>query len=155
MQIRSHAQKYFLKVQKNGTSEHVPPPRPKRKAAHPYPQKASKNGWLSSIFLCIFVALFFEDIFSDIYWFLFVHVVVPRSTGPVQSSVARVETGYAVRRDPFSIPRNPISGSPLSSWSYNAGPTGCLSNVAKGNFLLPKILYLPFVLRCHWLIVVC
>uniref|UniRef100_A0A8R7QPX3 MYB-related protein n=2 Tax=Triticinae TaxID=1648030 RepID=A0A8R7QPX3_TRIUA len=41
--IRSHAQKYFLKVQKNGTSEHVPPPRPKRKAAHPYPQKASKN----------------------------------------------------------------------------------------------------------------
>ncbi|AQK73555.1 Protein REVEILLE 6 [Zea mays] len=43
IQIRSHAQKYLLKVQKNGTSEHVPPPRPKRKAAHPYPQKASKN----------------------------------------------------------------------------------------------------------------
>ncbi|KAG9135144.1 hypothetical protein Leryth_025601 [Lithospermum erythrorhizon] len=40
--IRSHAQKYFLKVQKSGTNEHLPPPRPKRKAAHPYPQKASK-----------------------------------------------------------------------------------------------------------------
>ncbi|KAL5546239.1 hypothetical protein UlMin_005926 [Ulmus minor] len=43
IQIRSHAQKYFQKVQKNGTLAHVPPPRPKRKASHPYPQKASKN----------------------------------------------------------------------------------------------------------------
>ena len=51
LQIRSHAQKYFLKVQKNGTSEHVPPPRPKRKAAHPYPQKASKNGESSNLVL--------------------------------------------------------------------------------------------------------
>jgi len=31
IQIRSHAQKYFQKVQREQTGEHIPPPRPKRK----------------------------------------------------------------------------------------------------------------------------
>ncbi|CAK9232300.1 unnamed protein product [Sphagnum troendelagicum] len=52
IQIRSHAQKYFLKVQKNGTGERVPPPRPKRKSAQPYPQKAPKNGICAFLVEC-------------------------------------------------------------------------------------------------------
>ncbi|RZC73611.1 hypothetical protein C5167_049091 [Papaver somniferum] len=42
MGIWRHVQKYFQKLLKNGTSEHLPPPMPKRKAVQPYPQKAAK-----------------------------------------------------------------------------------------------------------------
>ncbi|KAF9618018.1 hypothetical protein IFM89_039415 [Coptis chinensis] len=43
-QINSHAQKHFKKIKKDGTNEYIPPPRPKKKAAHPYPRKAIQNG---------------------------------------------------------------------------------------------------------------
>ncbi|KAK9825547.1 hypothetical protein WJX74_005454 [Apatococcus lobatus] len=36
-QVRSHAQKYFLKLQHQGKAEAVPPPRPKRRSTKPYP----------------------------------------------------------------------------------------------------------------------
>jgi len=40
-QIRSHAQKYFLKLQKHGKGDDVPPPRPKRS---PRPGNTSRKG---------------------------------------------------------------------------------------------------------------
>lgn len=41
IQIRSHAQKYFMKMQKQGKAYKIPPPRPKRKSSHPYPTASS------------------------------------------------------------------------------------------------------------------
>lgn len=38
LQIRSHAQKHFGKVTKYKTGEYIPPPRPKKRAALPYPR---------------------------------------------------------------------------------------------------------------------
>ncbi|KAF7826095.1 C-terminal binding protein AN [Senna tora] len=102
IQIRSHAQKYFLKVQKNGTSEHVPPPRPKRKAAHPYPQKAPKNA-----------------------------PSVSQVTGSMQSSSAFVEPAYIYRPDSSSVLGTPVTNVPLSSWSYNAMPPASMPQVTK------------------------
>ncbi|XP_020236024.1 protein REVEILLE 6 isoform X1 [Cajanus cajan] len=91
IQIRSHAQKYFLKVQKSGTSEHLPPPRPKRKAAHPYPQKASKNA-----------------------------PVLSQVSGSFQSSSALLEPGYIIKPDSSAMLRTPIINTAVSSWSNNS-----------------------------------
>ncbi len=43
-QVRSHAQKYFLKLEKNGNTEEVPPARAKRPATKPYPIKSGAEG---------------------------------------------------------------------------------------------------------------
>eukprot|EP01101_Sappina_pedata_P000172 TRINITY_DN10177_c0_g1_i1.p1 TRINITY_DN10177_c0_g1~~TRINITY_DN10177_c0_g1_i1.p1 ORF type:complete len:501 (+),score=113.16 TRINITY_DN10177_c0_g1_i1:40-1542(+) len=43
VQIRSHAQKFFLKVQKTNSGEVIPPARPKRKSTTPYPVKAKNQ----------------------------------------------------------------------------------------------------------------
>ncbi|XP_054785263.1 protein REVEILLE 3-like isoform X2 [Prosopis cineraria] len=102
IQIRSHAQKYFLKVQKNGTSEHVPPPRPKRKAAHPYPQKAPKNAALAS-----------------------------QGIGPMQSSSAFAEPACIYRPDSSSVLGTPVTNVPLSSLNCNAMPPVSMPQVAK------------------------
>ena len=41
LQVRSHAQKYFLKLEKSGTGEKVPPARAKRPSTKPYPVKGN------------------------------------------------------------------------------------------------------------------
>jgi len=38
IQIRSHAQKYFIKMQKQGKGNTIPPPRPKKRSRKPYPK---------------------------------------------------------------------------------------------------------------------
>ncbi|KZV51767.1 protein REVEILLE 8-like [Dorcoceras hygrometricum] len=91
IQIRSHAQKYFLKVQKNGTEAHVPPPRPKRKAAHPYPQKAPKN----------------------------VLALVQSSAAYVSASVNPLSSGYHVWDDASMCVNNPSNGVTPSENDYN------------------------------------
>ncbi|KAK8466313.1 hypothetical protein PHAVU_008G059000 [Phaseolus vulgaris] len=110
IQIRSHAQKYFMKVQKNGTSEHVPPPRPKRKAAHPYPQKASKNA-----------------------------LTISKVTRPLQSSSALSESSYIYRPDSSSVLRTAVGSVPLSSWGYNLTPQVVLPEVTKAMPDFPEV----------------
>ena len=44
VQIRSHAQKFFLKLEKEGQQEDIPPPRPKKRPARPYPHKQQTSG---------------------------------------------------------------------------------------------------------------
>ncbi|KAL5727150.1 Protein REVEILLE 6 [Ranunculus cassubicifolius] len=102
IQIRSHAQKYFIKVQKNGTSEHVPPPRPKRKASHPYPQKAIKNA-----------------------------PILPQVMGAVQSSSSLHEPGYVLRTDSSSMLRNAITSPAVSSWANSIVPPVGASHISK------------------------
>ncbi|KAK9672589.1 hypothetical protein RND81_12G110400 [Saponaria officinalis] len=94
IQIRSHAQKYFLKVQKSGSNEHLPPPRPKRKAAHPYPQKAPKPG-----------------------------TSVSQPTGPPQASAPSLEP-VIQRPETTTIPRFCNNTAVLSSWVPNSQTAG-------------------------------
>lgn len=93
IQIRSHAQKYFLKVQKSGSNERVPPPRPKRKASHPYPQKASKSA-----------------------------AVIPQSADPYQSTGVAFDPVYLCHPDSSSVVTNPTASAPFTSWTFGSVP---------------------------------
>lgn len=102
IQIRSHAQKYFMKVQKNGSGEHVPPPRPKRKSAQPYPQKASKPGILAS---------------------------VQNSTSGLSSSTMPAESGFSLgsQSDAAFTPLD-TSSQPVSSWIHHGVSMGTVTS---------------------------
>lgn len=101
IQIRSHAQKYFLKVQKNGSNERVPPPRPKRKAAHPYPQKAPKSGL----------------------------PVVSPSKLLIQAASTLLDPGYMCGPDSSSLMISSVTSVPASTWGYTpVGPVSSLDS---------------------------
>ncbi|XP_058779135.1 protein REVEILLE 6 [Vicia villosa] len=104
IQIRSHAQKYFLKVQKSGANEHLPPPRPKRKAAHPYPQKAPKSA-----------------------------PILSQVPGSFQSSPALLEPGYTVKLESIPMAETPIMNNVVSSWSNHTQQNTNLLNAPKVN----------------------
>ncbi|KAK6918327.1 SANT/Myb domain [Dillenia turbinata] len=99
LQIRSHAQKYFLKVQQNGLSEHVPPPRPKRKASHPYPQKASKTV-----------------------------PVLSQLMAPVRSATTLHEPGYVLGPHSSLLLGNPACNAALPAGIYGSMPPFTMPN---------------------------
>nr|AGV54263.1 transcription factor ASG4 [Phaseolus vulgaris] len=103
IQIRSHAQKYFLKVHNNGTSEHLPPPRPERKAAHPYPRKASKNAPVLS-----------QDVMT------------------FQSSSALLEPGYIIKPDSSAMLTTPMMNTAWSNWTLGSQTSAHLLHGAPG-----------------------
>lgn len=141
MQIRSHAQKYFLKVQKNGTIAHVPPPRPKRKAAHPYPQKAPKNGK----YKCIGGRFHWNIDHPDMLFLLILAVLsLVNASMAYPSSLNPLAPGYSPWDDTHLL--NTLSGgSRASQDEYALGVEGML------------ITLVVWFLKCLWiyLLIIC
>ncbi|KAK4795882.1 hypothetical protein SAY86_028208 [Trapa natans] len=106
IQIRSHAQKYSGKIKKNGVKGHLPPPRPKRKAAHPYHQKASKNAQVQS-----------------------------QASESLHSSPALVGSIDATVSDSSSILSPPFTSAKLGSWGYNTIPKVNLPHASRGTYV--------------------
>ncbi|XP_024374226.1 protein REVEILLE 3 isoform X5 [Physcomitrium patens] len=133
IQIRSHAQKYFLKVQKNGTGEHVPPPRPKRKSVQPYPQKAPKTAQVQ-----VSDGLRTQAVQTESSYGTGSHKPPMTSTSPsisawVQHSVSPNPSisydapgikseGEGVNLSAVRVPSNSISGSSPGGWPQHVLP---------------------------------
>ncbi|KAL6957630.1 hypothetical protein U1Q18_040420, partial [Sarracenia purpurea var. burkii] len=108
-------------VQKNGAIAHVPPPRPKRKAAHPYPQKAPKSG-LSHDDNENKLAEDFIKILSTLICYFFKNLAV---LAPLQASMAypsslnSLEPGYSSWDDTPTLINTPSGGTMPSQDEYN------------------------------------
>lgn len=103
---------------------HVPPPRPKRKASHPYPQKAPKNGW----FLCDKInttitepEVCISEILNLLFSLLFLVVLVPlqASMAYQSSSVNSIAHGYPTWEEASVLVNNEVPGSMPSENEYN------------------------------------
>ncbi|KAK4411435.1 protein REVEILLE 6 [Sesamum angolense] len=132
IQIRSHAQKYFLKVQKNGTTEHVPPHVQKEKhliLIHKRPQEM--------VSIVCFINKFPPRSLVAFHVFastcISVCAVASILTGPLQSSAALLESGYALRPDSVSVPEHTITNAPLYSWTYNGEAPRPGPHISKGD----------------------
>ena len=141
VQIRSHAQKYFLKVHKSGSNEHLPPPRPKRKAAHPYPQKASKSGWPLFTF-CVWNFLQLTFCYLAYAVFLLTAPTLPQATSCSQSSLL-LEPKFQ-RQDIASMPTNPNHNAAFSPRASNSQTVG-MPSVSKGLFIASLLIFSTYI----------
>eukprot|EP00239_Pterosperma_sp_CCMP1384_P002690 CAMPEP_0197858162 /NCGR_PEP_ID=MMETSP1438-20131217/31781_1 /TAXON_ID=1461541 /ORGANISM="Pterosperma sp., Strain CCMP1384" /LENGTH=409 /DNA_ID=CAMNT_0043474237 /DNA_START=285 /DNA_END=1511 /DNA_ORIENTATION=- len=126
-QIRSHAQKYFLKVQRNGSGHYVPPPRPKRKAANPYPHKANPgkklnaNAPVASVGDSHFLHRGFPVQMNPNTQGMIPNNQLPLNAAPLSSS------GFPVMNDMVHMGKAPSGFVP--DIRVNTGSTACTSDV--------------------------
>lgn len=149
LQIRSHAQKYFLKAQKSGTNEHLPPPRPKRKAAHPYPQKASKTGNSASFLIFDWALIPAEKLNITCVSEIFEAPLVSQAILSFQVSPAVPDPGSVRMLDSSSVPEHPDTNVSLHSWTDNSIHSTNFPLVARGSvlFFICHSISLPDYLR--------
>lgn len=153
-QIRSHAQKYFLKVQKNGSNERVPPPRPKRKASHPYPHKAPKIGIschfsVSSFLFSIAKLTKRISKMGTQTWFLFSAAATAfQSVGTYPAASTVHEPGYAYCSESSSVITNQPTSTLIPTWNYSSVPAAGIMDDGKKKYFCWFCVSFSWVQNC-------